>query len=91
MSPELDTLDQLLGGDLPLGVIRRIYPDDTRFAHGLSGLLHTGEVRLVADGTELPRWRWREVLAAPDAWPGVWVSLTPAGARRIGRATRDSA
>ena len=31
MSPELETLDQLLGGDLPLTVIRKLFPDAERF------------------------------------------------------------
>ena len=84
MSPELETLDQLQGGDMPLAVIRHVYPDAARFARGLGGLLATGEVRLVAaDGTAVPAWRWREVLAA-DPLPDVAVSLTPAGAHRIG-------
>jgi len=85
VSPELETLDELLGGDLPLPLIRGLYPDDARFARGLSGLLHAGEIRLVVeDGAELPGWRWREVLADPVTWLGLQVSLTPAGARRIG-------
>ena len=83
MSPELETLDQLVGGDLPLRVVRGLYPDDAQFSRGLSGLLHAGEVRLVEDGVDLPQWRWREVLADPGAWPNVQVRLTPAGARRV--------
>jgi hypothetical protein len=31
MSPELETLDQLAGGDMSLAVIRRLYPDVDRF------------------------------------------------------------
>ena len=85
VSPELETLDQLLGGDLSLSLIRGLYPDDGRFARGMSDLLHSGEVRLVGeDDTELSRWRWREVLADPSAWNEVHVGITRAGARRIG-------
>lgn len=82
VSPELETLDQLAGGDMPLPVIRGLYPDDAHFVGGLSSLLHAGEVRLVAtDGTELPRWRWREVLADPAVWDGLRVDITRAGER----------
>lgn len=83
MSPELETLDQLLGGDLPLQVIAGLYPDDARFVYGLSGLLGSGEVLLVrADGAELPEWQWQKELAAPTT--DVLVRITQAGARRIG-------
>jgi hypothetical protein len=85
VSPELETLDQLLGGNMLLSQIRALYPDGARFARGLSGLLHAGEVRLLAeDSTELPQWRWREVLANPDSLEGVRVDITGAGVRRIG-------
>lgn len=85
MSPELETLDQLLGGDLPLAVVRQVYPDAGRFARGLGGLLAAGEVRLVtADGAAVPAWQWRVLLAADPPPPGVAVVLTPAGAARVG-------
>lgn len=85
MSPELETLDQLLGGKMPLPVIRGLYSDDARFANGLSALLHAGDVRLLGqDGADVPRWMWREVLADPSAWPPLVVHLTEVGARRIG-------
>ena len=38
MSPELETLDQLLGGALALAIIRGCYPDHDRFVRGVSGL-----------------------------------------------------
>ncbi len=85
MSPELETLDQLLGGDLPLPVVLDLFPDAAHAARGLSGLLATGDVRLVTtDGAEVPGWRHGQVLAEPGVLPGCRVSLTPAGARRIG-------
>jgi hypothetical protein len=70
---------------MPLPLIRELYADDVRFARGLSGLLAAGEVLLVTGGgTELPRWRWRDVLADPAAWEGVRVRIAEAGGRRIG-------
>jgi hypothetical protein len=85
MSPELEVLDQLLGGDLPLSIIFGLFPDKSRFVTGLTGLLRDGNVRLIADcGRELPQWQWRDVLGAPGTWPTVRVTLTEAGARLIG-------
>jgi hypothetical protein len=84
MSPELETLDQLLGGEMPLLVIRGLYRDDARFVAGLSGMLHAGEVRLVnQDGEEVPGHRWREALADPGVCASLRVDITEAGARRV--------
>jgi hypothetical protein len=66
MSPELDTLDQLLGGDLSLATIRKLYLTDSDFAKGTMGLLADGDVRLLAaDGVDIPQWRWRELFHEP--------------------------
>lgn len=84
MSPELETLDQWLVGDLPLHVIHRLYPDDERFVRGLSGLLRAGEVRLVAsDGAVLALRQWQSVLTAINDNEGVRVAISDAGARRV--------
>jgi hypothetical protein len=86
MSPELETLDQLMGGDLPLAIVRGFFDDDSRFTRALLAMLDAGEVRLLAtDGTELPRWRWRQVLSAAVGETdntGALLSVTEAGARR---------
>jgi hypothetical protein len=85
-SPELETLDQLLGGDMPLAVVRKLFPTADSFVRGVTGLLSGGDVRLVdCDGQELPRWRWREVLDETSAIStGVRLGLTEQGARKIG-------
>jgi hypothetical protein len=65
MSLELETLDQLLGGDLPLSVIRGLYPDDKSFVVAIHALLCCGDVRLFSvDGADVPAWRWRELFDA---------------------------
>jgi hypothetical protein len=75
-------LDQLLGGDLPLPVIRGVFADGDRFAFALTAMLDTGEIRLVeADGSDVPKWRWREVLNATA--PSARVAITTAGVKRI--------
>ena len=61
MSPELDTLDQLLGSDMSLDVVRKIFSDDESFTRGLLGLLQNGDVQLIVDGSDVPQWRWREL------------------------------
>jgi hypothetical protein len=62
MSPELETLDQLLGGDLSLEVVLRLYPDADAFRHGVFGLITGGDICLLgADYREVPHWRCREL------------------------------
>jgi hypothetical protein len=87
MSPVLETLDQLLGGDLPLAVVRELFETDVRLVQAVAAMLHTGEVRLYADGIEVPRWRWGEVLATAcdqSSLAGARLAITEVGARRIG-------
>ena len=69
MSPELDTLDQLLGSDLPLSVIGAIYPDDLTFTRSIHAMLRGGDVRLVsAGGADVRPWRWRELFVDGKVW-----------------------
>jgi hypothetical protein len=86
MSPELETLDQLLGGDLTLAVVRGLFETDERFVRAVLAMLDAGEIRLYANGVEVPRWRWRDMLSAPGqsglAEPR--LTITEAGARRVG-------
>ena len=78
MSPELETLDQLICGDMPLMAIRHVYPDPAAFLRGIHGLLKCGDVLLF--------WRWRDlfdngaVLESPD---GMTLSMTEQGAKRV--------
>ena len=61
MSPELETLDQLLGSDLSLGIVLRLYSDATAFKRGVHALLASGDVCLLTtDEGEVPTWRCRE-------------------------------
>lgn len=87
MSPELETLDQLLGGNLPLSAIRRLYPNDAAFLQGLFGLLSNGDVRLFAAGEpDVPSWYWRELFAQGNILEKLddfRLDLTAQGAMRI--------
>ena len=66
MSPELDTLDQLLGGNMSLKIIRQIFPNDEGFTQGVLGLLRDSDVRLLVGGEEVPRWQWRALFEGGD-------------------------
>ena len=80
MSPELETLDQLSGGDLSLAVILGLYPDEERFTRAILAMLNAGELRLLTAGeVEVPHHRWVEALGGEGR-----LSITEAGLRRIG-------
>lgn len=66
-SPELETLDQLLGGDMPVSVIARVFPSSESCREGLLGLLHEGDVILLnAHDEETRQWQWRELFSTSD-------------------------
>lgn len=84
MSREIETLDQLLCGDLPLQVIRGLYPDDKTFAVAIHALLRNGDVRLLSDGAEVPQWRWRDLFeagAVTEEMPRLRLDITDQGVR----------
>lgn len=82
MSPELETLDQLLGGDLPVSVIRDLFADNDQFIHSITAILAAGEVRLLENGQQdVPQWRWLDALTTnPES---TRLIITETGARRI--------
>ena len=86
-APELETLDQLIAGKMPLVVIQKIFPTDLTFIQGIRGLLTNGDVRLLAsDSAEVPKWRWRELFDERNAikeMPHFWLEATEQGLRRI--------
>jgi len=87
MSPELETLDQLLGGELSLAIIRQVYPSAEAFMQGTLGLLTSGDVRLFTlDQNEVPRWRWRELFVngeVMEVLDSMKLEITDQGAKRI--------
>jgi hypothetical protein len=83
--PELETLDQLQGGDLPLILVRRIFNNDERCQQALLAMLESKEIRIVnGDNVAVPNYRWRTALSFDDRTQDLKVSLLEAGARRIG-------
>jgi len=85
MSPELETLDQLIGAPMPLPMIRRLYPDFRAFASGILAMLRCGDVQLLDDSGEVPHWRWTQILARDDdgRLAQFRLDLTPRGASKI--------
>ena len=88
MSPELETLDQLQGGDLTLEVILKLFPSNEAFERGVLGLLSGGDVLLIAvAGDEVPQWRWRELFMDGMVFEqlgALKLRITPIGAKRVG-------
>jgi hypothetical protein len=86
-SSELETLDQLLGGDLRLEVISKLFPSREAFEQGIRGLLSCGDVILVNHaGDEVPDWRWRELFSGSrlQELEHLQLRITPQGARKVG-------
>jgi len=87
MSPEMETLDQLLGGELRLTVILPLYPDQTSFLQGLFGLLSSGDVSLqTTDKMDVPEHRWNQLFrdgTLLNELERFQLKITPQGARRI--------
>jgi len=86
-SPELETLDQLQAGDLPVAIVRRLFDDDNRFARGVEAMRCDGQIQLLtAEGHAVPKWQWREFLntvAGQSEPSGHMLSMTMKGGRQI--------
>jgi hypothetical protein len=86
-SPELETLDQLLGGELSLAIIRTLYSNNERFDQAILGLLTEGDVVLLStDGANIPEWRWKELFSGPSLATHLSLfklRITEKGARKI--------
>lgn len=89
MNPELDFLDQLPGGNMPLAVLLRLIPSIARARHAIHALLAGDEIRLIGtDGAQLQPWQWQALSRASDSdWrraaADLTVTLTPKGAERV--------
>jgi hypothetical protein len=86
-SPELETLDQLLGGDMNLSVIRIVWPNDARFLAGIKGLVVSGDVLLLTnEGAPVPQWQLRALLEEREVLAklnGFCLRLTEQGSARV--------
>jgi hypothetical protein len=68
-------------------VIRAIFDDYARIVHAIEAMLHELEIVLLnGDGTEVPKWQWRNALATvtrQSVQCGSRLSITKKGIRRI--------
>ena len=87
MSPELEVLDQLQGGDLPLSVVSALFADEAQARRALGALLAEGTVALhAADGQPVPTWQLGELARQARPWrmeSRYRLALTDAGARLL--------
>ena len=87
MTPELEVLDQLLGGDLPVNVIAGLFSESGRCRKAIGAMLHQGE-NLLLDPSDSPLsvWRYRELQSNNDFWSEgtlYRLSITEIGVKRI--------
>lgn len=87
MTPELEVLDQLLGGDLSLAAIADLFSHQDRCRQAIGAMVKAGDVCIVdAEGKPVPAWRYRELENAPDTWSKATpyrLSITETGAKRV--------
>jgi hypothetical protein len=87
MSQELEVLDQLLGGDLPLEVIAGLFPDRDQCRRAVGAMLAGSEVSVLdSAGRPVPAWRYHELERTTDLWcdgTPYRLSVTAAGAKRV--------
>lgn len=87
MTPEIEVLDQLVGGDLPLNVVARLFSDHDHCRKAVNAMIRAGDVLLLdAAGQAVPDWQYRELEGGANFWregSQFQLSLTEAGARRM--------
>ena len=87
MSPELETLDQLQGGDLSLDVVRRLFADVEHFRRGITAMLNAGDLILLdQESKTLPHRKQAKIFGQSvdhSTLSSYRLSLTDAGAARI--------
>lgn len=88
MSPELEVLDQLIGGDLSLDVIAGLFPEEDHCRRAVQAMLHSGYVLVLDEkGLSIPEWRYLELRDQSEIWKRgtpYRMSITDAGAKRVG-------
>ncbi len=87
MSLELEVLDQLQGGDLPLRIVASLFPDEAHARRAIAAMLAAGELELLdGEGAVLLPWQWRDLERQPGSWRTsnqYRLAITDAGAHRI--------
>lgn len=82
MSPELEMLDQLLGGDLPVSEVRSLFDNNDRFVHAALAMLNADEIRLIdGDANDVPKWKSVEALKSNSG--SERIRITDGGINRV--------
>ncbi len=88
MSPELEVLDQLVGGEMSVAVLCRLFHGRDRFVQAVTCMVAAGEVRLTdSRSVDVPAWNWKHALqkCLEDPADEYRLAITDAGCRRIGQ------
>jgi hypothetical protein len=87
MAPELEVLDQLLGQDISLDLIAKLFPDREHCRRAVQAMLKDGDIRIVdSEGVPIPEWRYRELQHQPEFWERdtpYRLTITEQGAKRV--------
>ena len=86
MSPELETLDQLLTGEMPLQIIRRFFADDESFKTSITRMVENEDIVLQDEnGEPIRKWQLRELMSLPGTSTILQnrIAITENGVRRI--------
>ena len=87
-APELEVLDQLLGGPMPLQVIAGLFPNREHCHRAISAMLKDGQIEILdREGHPLPFWHFREESVLPgfrDRGTGFQAEITEKGADMMG-------
>ena len=86
MSPELETLDQLLTGEMPLRIVRRFFADDGSFKTSIYRMVENEDIELRDEnGRQITKWQLRELMSLPgtSAILQKRIAITENGVRRI--------
>lgn len=85
MTPELEVLDQLEGGDLPLDVVAGLFSDLQHCRRATVAMLQDGKIIILDPSEEpVPPWRFREFELSDEFWAagsGYRMSLSDEGLR----------
>ena len=87
LSPELETLDQLLGGALAIHAVASLFNDPSHCAQALEAMLNAGELRLTDSmGKAVPVSLFLRLRSDPSFWgqdSSYRVEISDLGANRI--------
>ena len=87
MEPELEVLDQLLGGDMPVDIIVGLFPDLDRCRRSIGIMLRDGEIELRDQESSLvPLAHYLKLQYLPEFWARgtpYRFGITELGATRV--------